>query len=60
MEVCTLIEMSNGSRQIQFSKEDVKPNFWVKEWRYIALTSEKIEEIKNTKYQELQQILKTL
>lgn len=52
--------MSNGSRQIQFSKEDVKPNFWVREWRYIALTSEKIEEIKNTKYQELQAILKTL
>lgn len=60
MEVCTLIEKTNGTREIQFSKEEIRPNFWVREWRYVALTSEKIEEIKNAKHKDVQDILKTL
>jgi len=58
--VCTLIEKTNWTREIQFSKEDVRPNFWVREWQYVNLTSEKIEEIKNAKYEDVQAILKNL
>lgn len=58
--ICTLIEKSNWKRQIQYEKEEVKPSFWIRQWYYVNLSSEKIEEIKNAKTEEGQDILSKL
>ncbi len=58
--VCTLIENIDGKRKIEFSQEEVSPSFWVKTWKYVSLNQDKIDEIMNAEYKDVQDILKTL
>lgn len=56
-QTCTMIEMKDGTRQIQYSKEEIAPNIFVRESWYVRLPSDKIEEIRNAKSEEVQKIL---
>lgn len=64
--VCTLIENIDGKIKIQYSqvsKEDLSPNFWMRTWKYVSLTQEKIDEILSIKdwdMKKIQDLLKTL
>lgn len=58
--ICTLIEKSNNSREILYSKEEIKPSFWIRKWQYIDLPTEKIKEIQEVSTDKVQEILKSL
>ena len=59
-KLCVLIESRDGQRQIQYSDERPDPSFWIREWYYVTLSTEKIDEIERTTHDKVQDILKTL
>lgn len=59
-KLCVLIEKRDGQRQVQYSDERPTPSLWIREWYYVSLSTEKIDEIESTTYDKVQDILKTL
>ncbi len=55
--------MKDWTRKLQYSQEDIEPNFYMRTWKYVSLTQEKINEILSIEewnIPKIQEILKTL
>jgi dTDP-4-dehydrorhamnose reductase len=59
-KLCIVIEKTNWKREVRYSDEKPERNFWIREWHYARLSSEKIDEIERSTLDRLQEILKDL
>jgi len=59
-KLCVLIDKRDGTRDLVYSDERPAPNFFIREWKYIRLSEEKIKEIDEATHRRVQDILKTL
>lgn len=58
--LCTVVEKTDWSREISYSKEEIPPSIYIRKSFYKWLPNEKVDEIRNAKAEEVQAILKTL
>ncbi len=59
-KTCTLIEHIDWQREVIYSDDRIDPNFWIRQWYFVNLTTEQIEEIETATIDKVQMILKTL
>ena len=60
MPEVVLIEHRDNSHSIRYSPEPVEPSFWIREWKYENIPSEKLEEIKTATTDKVEAILSKL
>lgn len=59
-KTCVLIEHIDWKREVVYSDDRIDPNFWIKQWYFVNLTTEKIDEIERATIDRVQEILNTL
>ena len=59
-KVCTLGEKRDWTRDVVYNNERRQPDFFTKQWWFVSLTTEQIQEIEEATVEKVQQILKTL
>ena len=60
MKTCVLVEKTDWKREIIYSDERLAPNFWIRQWYFVRLSTEQIDEIEKATTEKVQDILKTL
>lgn len=58
--ICSLITYKDNTHVIRYSDAKVEESFFIKEWQYIELPKEKIEEIEQATTDQVENILTKL
>lgn len=60
MKTVALIEHKNNTHSIRYSDEQVEPNFFIRQWKFVRITEQQLEEVKNATADKIESILKRL